>query len=54
LRPPQIPELNFPQIWRTPELKVEWSDQCIKKIQKKYDEEFKRQAVELVIHSGKL
>jgi len=24
-----------------------------KKIQKRYDEEFKRQAVELVIHSGK-
>ena len=24
-----------------------------KKIQKKYEEEFKRQAVELVIHSGK-
>ena len=24
-----------------------------KKVQKRYDEEFKRQAVELVIHSGK-
>jgi transposase len=25
----------------------------VKKVQKRYDEEFKRQAVELVIHSGK-
>jgi transposase len=50
-----IDQFEPPLILRTRKLKVKREREAVKekKVQKRYSEEFKRQAVELLIHSGK-